>query len=177
MNMNVGLLKNFRINPQLLGMRPNHRIGRFDGFLHYVAEFAGLGNFTLARHVHSFDKENVAADFRPGQTGRHADMILFFGFAVAVFDDPEILAQVSGINPDMLVPASGQQYFLNRLAGYCRQFAFQITNAGFAGIIADNVAYRLVGNFQFMRLNGIFLKYLRNQVPLGNFHFFVFGIA
>ena len=77
-------------------MRTHHGISRLNRFLHHFAQLAGLRNLAFAGHIHRFDKQNIAADFRPGQPGRYTDMVLLFGFAVAVTSDTEILVQIFG---------------------------------------------------------------------------------
>jgi hypothetical protein len=48
---------------------------RRDRLLHHVAQLAGGDHRALAGHRHGLDGQDLAADFRPGKTGDHADLI------------------------------------------------------------------------------------------------------
>ena len=43
-------------------------------FLHHIAERAGQNQAAFAGHARGFDKQNFAADRRPGQAGGDADI-------------------------------------------------------------------------------------------------------
>ena len=176
MNVNVRFLKHFRLNSQLFGMRTNHRISGFDRFFHHVAQLAGLFDDPLARHVHRFDKQNIAAHFGPCQTGGNADMVFFLRLAETEFANAEIFFQIAAVNIDPLAVLVHQQP-LDCLAGNVGKLALQVPHAGFPRIITDNVANGIVGNEKFLRFDRVFGKNLRHQVTLGNLDLLVFGIT
>ena len=69
------------------------------------------------------------------------------------------------------------QDFLDGLAGQVGDFAFQVTDPRFAGVIADHVAKGGIGNLPFVLFQPVFFDLLRNQVPVGDFDLFVLGVA
>src|SRR3546814_66047 len=64
-----------------------------------------------------------------------------------------------------------------RLARQTRDLALERTHAGFAGVIADEVAQPFVGQLEFAGLQTVRLDLLRDQVQLGDLDLLVLGIA
>ena len=56
-----------------LGIRKS-RLGRF---LHYLAELSGKQQLAFALCFQGLDKQNVAADRRPGEAGHDTDLVSF----------------------------------------------------------------------------------------------------
>ena len=65
-----------------------------DRLLHHLAELAGVLQLALAGHHRGFDRQQLAADFGPGEAGDLADLVLLLGHAVAEAAHAEVLVEV-----------------------------------------------------------------------------------
>ena len=68
-------------------------------------------------------------------------------------------------------------FFARQLATHAPDFAFQISNASFISVIADNFAQRRLGEFYFRRFQAAVFKLARDEKLCGNFEFIFFDIA
>ena len=83
-DVDVALVEERRLDAEVDRAAADVGRRRRDQFLHHVAEVAGDGHAALAGHHDAFDRQQLAADLGPGQTGDDADLILELGLAVAV---------------------------------------------------------------------------------------------
>src|SRR4051812_27878626 len=65
-----------------------------DRLLHHVAELAGGDGLPLAGHRRGLDRQQLAADFGPGEAGDLADLVLLLGHAEGVAAHAEKLVEV-----------------------------------------------------------------------------------
>src|SRR5580692_11863564 len=112
--------------------------------LHYVAEFAGQGEFAFAVDYRGFGAQDGAADFGPGQAGDQSDFALLIGQGIAELDDAQEIVDVLGGDRDAVTLA----FFYDAAGDFAADvadFAFQVADAGFASVGADQPGYRVVG--------------------------------
>ncbi|ENN85911.1 hypothetical protein RHSP_17182 [Rhizobium freirei PRF 81] len=174
-HMDVALVEARRLDAEIDSTRADVGGRGGDRFLHDFLQVAGNRHAALARHHHAFDRQQHAADFRPGETGDNTDLIFAFGFAMAVARHAEIVGDVLGSHGDRLGLALDD--LGDRLAGELHQFALEVTDTGFAGVLLDNDHQSFIADREFARLQCMLLDGLRQQVPLGDFALFVFGVA
>ena len=67
--------------------------------------------------------------------------------------------------------------FARGLARERGDFAFQLAHAGFAGVFADELAQRGVGDFHVLPREAVFLDLARDEIALGDLQFFGLGVA
>lgn len=128
--------------------------GGFGAFLHDFAELAGEHEVSLAFHDSDFGGEDFAADFCPCETCGDSDFGGFGLFDVFVFCGAEDGAEALG--SDALTfgglggfgGAGGYKLFGDAAAD-CGDFAFEITDAGFAGVICDEHLEGAAGELDF----------------------------
>ena len=88
------LLKTSGTDTQLDRARANEAVCRRDGFLHHVLEVTSHGHATTTRHFDGFDREEITTNFRPGEPGHRANLIVMICEAVTEFPDTSIVRQV-----------------------------------------------------------------------------------
>src|SRR4051794_15377338 len=142
--MNVDVLAGKDRRLDAIGRRPRldeaHR--RLDRFLHHLAKLAGGLDLTLAWHRHRFDRQQFAADLSPREPGDRADLVLLFAHPVAEFADAKEFTEVFGRQLYLLHLAF--EDLAQRLAGDLGKFALHRADAGFARVMADHPAQRVV---------------------------------
>ncbi len=94
-NMDVAFFQQGRANAKRYGTCLDVAFGSLHRLAHHIAELAGDGDFAFTRQRHSFDRQQFAADFRPGQAGGHADQIFGFDFAEAEFFNAGVFFQIA----------------------------------------------------------------------------------
>ena len=124
--------------PKVVALEPHIGARGVDRFLHHVAQLAGGLHAAFARQHDRFDGERFAAHFRPGQAGDDADLILAFHLAVAELAHAGIIAEIVRRHFDRRELAGDD--FLHRLAREIGDLALEIAHAGFARVIADEIA-------------------------------------
>ncbi|EGE55682.1 hypothetical protein RHECNPAF_890098 [Rhizobium etli CNPAF512] len=174
-HVDVVLFEHRRLDAEIDGARADIGGRCRDRFLHHVLQIAGDRHAALARHHHAFDGQQFAADFRPGQAGDDADLILALGFAVAEAGDAQVIGDVGGRHVNGLRLALDD--LGDRLAGELHQFAFEAADTGFTGILLADRHQGVVADREFLRLQCMFLDGLRQQVPLGDLALFILGVA
>ncbi len=104
MEVQVVLLIELGIDSEHGGTTPHDGHRRLDGFLHHVAELAGVDQLALARHDRRLDGQQLATDFGPCEAGDLPDLIVLFGAAVAKAPDAEIFPEGARHDMNLLVP-------------------------------------------------------------------------
>ena len=94
MDVQVGLLIEVGLDAELLRPMAHDRQRGGDRLVHHVAELAGRRRLALAWQRDRFDRQQVAADFRPGEAGHLADLVLLLGDAVREAAHAEIFVEV-----------------------------------------------------------------------------------
>ena len=129
----------------------------------------------LAGQQHALDGQDLAADLGPGQAGDDADHVLGLGLAEAELAHAGVLLQVLAGDRDLLGLLGDD--LLHRLARQVGDLALQVPHAGFARVVADQVAQRVVGDLPLVRLQAVRLGLLGDQVALGDLDLLILGVA
>src|SRR3546814_18554934 len=156
-----------------VGTGLHERLRRLHRFLHHIAELAGGDDLALARHGDGFDRKQFATDLGPGETGGHADHVDFLDLAIAEPPHAGIGVEVATGDGDLLTARA--EDLLDRLARQVRQFPLQVPDAGLAGVVAAQVAERVLGDRPLARLQAVLLDLLRGQVAFGDLDLLVLG--
>src|SRR6185437_15033956 len=174
-HMDVDLVERRRLDAE--GRRLGAHIGarRVYRFLHHIAELAGRLHAAFAGQHDRFDLQGLAAHFGPGQAGDHTDLIFAFHLAVAEFPHAGIGSEVFRTDFDRLRLIRDD--FLHGLARQVCDLAFEIANARFTGVIADEVAQTRIGDLPFAFAKAMRLDLFRDQVTLGNLDFLILGVT
>ncbi|MNQ57142.1 hypothetical protein D3C85_712880 [compost metagenome] len=171
---------------QTASARTHNGAGRFNRFLHHIAERTRALDDALARHVRDFDRQQVAADFRPRQTSHLTGLVFLFGHAEGVAAHAQVVAQVVARDVDRLdledlalglgAVILGQQ-LLDDLAADLAHFAFERTHTGFAGVIAHDIAQRAVVDSQLAILHAVVLHQLGQQMVTADMDLLFLGVT
>ena len=173
--MNVLVFIELRLYAQHYCPAANTAQRRLSGFLHHVAQVSGELQLSGALADDDLHFQNFTAGLRPGQTVDHADLLPLRvksgGIGLAVQE----LGQLLFCYRDSLRLAGDQLHI--RLSAQGRHPPLQQTDAGLPGIIPDNgpehaVVHPKGGLFQTM-----LRQLLGQQVPAGDFHLFLVGVA
>ncbi len=153
---------------------PGHiAVGDLRGFLHHIAELAGLLEAApLAVHPACFHRQGGAAHGGPGQAGDHAHAALGFLFLEVGLAE-EILQILTG-DADLLL--SGEQPH-RCLADDLIQLLFQVADAGLAGVAVGDLAQHAVADLQLRRFHAGPLQGARPQMVAGDLHFLFGDVA
>ena len=129
------------------------------------------------RHPRRFDEQNFSADRRPTQAG--GDPVFFDGFGGLIEepDGAEILRQRLG----------GEHHGAGNLAvahqapgGFAAEgsdLAFELADAGLAGVIMNHPPYRRIGDARVLARQSMLLELTGNQVALGDLELFGFSVT
>ena len=155
-----------------------------DGFLHHVAQLAGAHDVAFAFEGDGFDGEQLAAHFRPRQPGYLADAVFVFGHAEVEAAHAEVVVQVArvhdngfGLAAAVFVRVFGQLRRHHALAADFGDFAVERAHAGFAGVVAHDVAHGRFADVHFAFAHAVALHLFGHEVLHGDADFFVFGVA
>src|SRR5262249_56704522 len=113
-DMDVLALEQRRLDAEIRGPRLDIAFRGLNGFAHHLAQLAGDDDLALARQGDGFDRQDLAADFGPGETGGDAHQVLLLRFAVAITAHAGILLEVARRDGDALQALD--QDVLDRLA-------------------------------------------------------------
>ena len=116
MHVDVALVEHRRLDADGRGPRADIGGSSRDRLLHHVAQVAGHRHLALARHHQRFDRQDLAADFRPCKAGDDTDLVLALGLAIAILRHAEILLDDVRRHGDLLLALARHQ-LLHRLAG------------------------------------------------------------
>jgi len=174
-NVDILVLEEIRIHAQLLRVGADEAQRRRHRFLHDVAQLAGQREAFPAFHGRGFDKKHVAAHRRPGQSDRDA------GLGDARVDvrrhahRPQVFVDIffrHGLGGDA---AFGD--LRRHAAAGVGDFPLQVAHARLPRVAGDDGGKRLGRQPKLRRSKAVFRKLTRNQVLLGDLHFFFLGVA
>ncbi|MDT4836139.1 hypothetical protein FQZ97_698250 [compost metagenome] len=175
MHVDIAFVEQRRLNSEINRTRTNIRCRRRDRFLHHVAEVTRDGHATLTRHHDTFNGQQLAANFSPGETCDNADLIFTIDLTVTEALDAEIIGEI--LISDFHRLLLRLQNLGHGLTGQSHHFTFKATHTGFTCVKADNIAQRIVRDRKLLRLQSMILDRLWQQVPLGNLELFIFGVT
>src|SRR3984893_91915 len=163
MDMDVALFEDRGIDAELGGVAFHQGQRSLNALAHYFAELTGQDQRSSSWRTRGFDKKNVAADRRPGQTGsysRDAGTHGDFAFEARLAEDYRdpllgehnpVRAAIGDLDGDV--------------AESFADLAFQIANTCFPCIPLDDEPQRVgvdPGLFQFQAVG---IKLAANQIP------------
>ena len=108
MNVDVEIGVEVRIESEHFRARTNVRQRGARRLLHDIAEFSGERQISFATRQRHFRRQNLAADFRPRQTGGETDLTLVVNLLGAEFRFAEEFADFGAIDGDGVVGAMRQ---------------------------------------------------------------------
>src|SRR5262249_9406031 len=148
---------------------------RLRALTHHFTELAGEDERAIAGHARRLDKENVAADRRPGEPGRdarHARAHRHFALELARAQDR---GEVTRINGHGGVAAFGDAH--GHMAHYPADLALEIAHAGLARVVGDDLAQRIVADLGLLGLEPIRLELAAHEIAPRDLQLFFFGVA
>src|SRR5207248_866772 len=110
---------------------------RLNRLLHHFAELAGGLDLTLAGDGHRFDRQQLAADLGPRETGNSTDLILFLAHPITEFSDAEEIAKIVQRQLDLF--SLTFEDLTERLARDLGQLALERADAGFARVMLNHL--------------------------------------
>src|SRR6185437_2107783 len=150
--------------------------GRLRRLLHDVAQFTGERELAFAVNDAGLGAQNRAANFGPSKPGDQTNFALFVGEGIAELGDTQEIVKIFGGNGNAVIRA-----FFDHLA---RHFAadvpdlpFQIADAGFARVGADESGDGFVAELDVLFRHARLLQLLTHQELLGDFHFLLLGVT
>src|SRR5277367_2302838 len=114
-----------------VGRRSRNRL------LHHVLEIARHRHAALAGHHDALDRQEFAADLRPGETSHQPDLIVGLDFAIAELRRAEELGDVLAGDDDRF--ALVDEDLLHRLAREIGNFTLEIADASLPRIAPDKL--------------------------------------
>ena len=155
------------------GQRRLHRL------LHHLAELAGHGEAALALHLVGFDEEDVAAGRRPRQADGHARTLGALGdFAFgADLHAAQHVVMLHQLRRDHHLVGLAFGDAARLLAADGADGAFEVANAGFARVVANDEADRLFRELDLLVRDAVLFDLPRDQVLEGDVHLLFFGVA
>ena len=131
-------------------------------FLHHVAELAGEDQPAAARSGGRLDEQDVAADRRPGEPGRHArdagphrDLVLERRRA-------QNAQEIAGGDRDRAALAFRDPH--RGLAQHPADLALQASNAGLPRIVLDDRPDRVIGDLNLVRLEAVRVQLASDKI-------------
>src|SRR5579862_5399299 len=177
MHVNINVAVEILGQAELVGARAHVAHGGLRGFLHDVAKFASEDGAAFAFHDGGFDGEDGTADFGPGEAGGQADFVVLLEPEFAVFQDAEVFAGIGGGHFHFDGGAAVGDHLAGYLASDILDFAFEIADAGFVRVMADDVEQPFVGEGEIVVGEAGGFAGALDQEALGDFQLFLLGIA
>src|SRR6516225_9266205 len=174
-NMDVALLEAAGVNAKSGGAVLHDRKRGLHAFAHDLAELAGQDELARARHPRRFNEEDIAADRRPGEPrsdARHARSHCGFAFELRRPDDR---GKIATRDPDRAVLAFGNAH--RGMAQHLPDLAFETPHAGFARIALNDVAQRLVVDFDLAGFEPVGLRLATDQIAMRDLERLLGGVA
>ena len=131
----------------------------------------------LALHLVGLDEEDVAAGRRPGQAYSHAGplhALLDLGIHAHLDVAQEFADDFAGEDELFLLAFDHAPRFL---AADGADDLLEFADAGFARVVANQVAHRVLGKLDLLRRDPVFLDLARNQVAVGDVQLLLFAVA
>ena len=102
MDVNVTPVEDRRLDAEIQAAALDVVLRRLDRFFHHIAQLAGGAYLALAGHRHRLDRQQLAANLGPGQSGGDAHQIFAFRLAEPKTAHAGILLQVASGDLDLL---------------------------------------------------------------------------
>ena len=173
--MDIDCLEHRRFHADFGADRPHITGGRINRFLHHIAQLARGFHAALARQAQRLNRQQLAPDRSPGESGDNPHLILGLGQTIAKAFHAKVAFQLVEGHFDHLGFCLDD--LGHGLAGKFGQLALEVTDAGFAGVGADDFLQRGIVNGKLTLAQGMVLDLLGDQVLLGNLAFFIFSVA
>ncbi len=173
--MNVLAREDRRLDAIARAARLDEAHRRLDRLLHHFAELAGGLDLALARNGYRFDREQLAADFGPGEPGDGANLVLLLADAVAEAADAKELTEIIERELDLFDLVL--EDLPKRLAGDLGQLALKRPDPGLAGVVPEHSLQGLVGKHELARLEAVRLHLLGDQVAFGDLNLLFLGVT
>ncbi len=173
--MDVGVVVELRIDPELGRVRADPRQRGDRGLLHHVAELPGQRQSLATRHRRGLDRQHLAADRRPRQPDRRPRRVERRGGLVLVALRPEQLAHPLRTDGARRVLLLGER--LGGTPHHVRDLALEIAQPGLAGVLAGDLEDPRVGDLELQLLEPVLAQHLRDQVALGDLELLEIGVA
>jgi len=174
MDVDVSPVEQRRFNAELSRTAAHIRRRRRNRFLHHVLEVAGRSHLALARHLHGFNSQYLAADRSPGEARHDADLVFAINLAMAEFRNAGIVGQILRGDFDGFRRTGFK--VAHRLARKLGQLAFKVADARLARVMADQ--RRQAGIFQLPLafLQPMVFHQLRQQMTAGDLNLLIFRV-
>src|SRR5215208_5344462 len=98
--MQIAMLEETWVDPQMLSLGAHPRERRTGRFLHHIAKLPGQHKPLAARHSCRLDEDNIAAHRRPDQTGDNARPVDPLGYLGEIALLAEVGSGLVGIHHD-----------------------------------------------------------------------------
>jgi hypothetical protein len=165
------------VDLEVFGLGAEEADGGLGTFLHDVAERAGEHESALAGHAGDFDEEDIAADGGPGHTDGDAGFRDGFGgFREEACGAEEVAEFLWGDGDGFLFIFTGDDS-AGDFAGEGGDFAFELADSGFAGVVLNEFFERWVGELDLGVFEAVFVELSGDEVTPGYLEFFGGGIA
>ena len=174
--MQIALANEIQAHAEPFRARLNASQRSLRRLLHYVAEFTGQRQLTLTLHQGRFRSKYFAADLGPCKTGHESNFILRFVTVGTVLRNTGVVNYILRIYLDSVL-GSILDNGTRDLSANRGNLSFQITNAGFPCVVADDGPDTFVSESQLLRFQPIGLHLLPDQEAARNLDFLVFGVA
>src|SRR5579863_9413308 len=145
-------------------------------FLHDVAELAGDGELAFAVEDLHFSRQDGAADLGPCQAGDKAYFALLVGFGIAEPGNAEELGDVVGGELFAMLGALLND-LARHLAAHVADLAFQVADAGFARVVADDLENGIILEDDVLIAQAGLLALLLDEILARDLQLFKFGVA
>src|SRR5258708_6333668 len=141
MHVDIAFLEHLVLDPEPAGAAANDGARRFDRLFHHIAERTRSDDISLAGHHRGLDRQELAADLGPGQSGDLAYLCFLFRDAEVKAPNAQELAQVARRDASLCRTFLDQRV-LDNLAADLRQLALERTHASLAAVVADHIPHR-----------------------------------
>src|SRR5687767_1893924 len=177
MDMDVEILEDLLVDAQFFRTRLGEREGRLGRFLHHLAELAREHQLALASCLYGLDEQDVASDGGPGEPGHGADLVLFQGAFAENARHAEVFADIFGRDADRFEFRFQFSLLPGHLAADLSYLALEVPQAGFLGVLADDLRYGLSVETYVVLSEAVFFDLLRDEAPFSDLKLFFFGVA
>src|SRR5258706_1287635 len=175
MDVDVAFFKYRRVDSELSGAALRQGQRRLRAFTHHIAELTGEDQCAFSGNPGRLDKENVAADRRPCQTGgdtrntgAHRDLIFEAGRT-------ENRGEVASGDGNLVRATLGDLY--RGMAECPADFPLERTNAGLAGVSPDDESERFDFNLGLFGIQAVCFTLATNQVAPPDLELFILRVA
>ena len=175
MDMGIQGFVEIILQAQLFGPAADVGIGRFGGFLHYIAQLSRKNQIALAFDGDRFCIQHFAACHGPGQTVDPSHGIGMFFRHGHEFHRAQVFFQGFRIKSRKAVIL--QHHLLAYLAAEGSNGPFQFPDARLSGIAFDDSADEEIRETDILCLETVSLHLAGNEVLFGNLHLFLFRVA